>query len=78
MIFWALLKVLAEDYSVDVHRAWVKIFSRMIGIIVPISVGYELQSGQAQKDRLENISYVKSSRMNAVPGALDTDADAVL
>ena len=78
VIFWAFLRVLAEDYTAEVHRAWVKIFSRIIGIIIPISVGYELESGQAQRDRLETIEYINSPRINGIQGSLDTDTDAVL
>jgi hemoglobin-like flavoprotein len=43
VLFYTLKKVLNEEYSEVVHRAWVKIYSAMLSVIVPMVVDYELQ-----------------------------------
>lgn len=38
-------------YTYDVHQAWVKIYSRMLRIMVPVAVAHELRDGSAQEKR---------------------------
>lgn len=46
MLFFALRLCLGPlVYTYDVHRAWVKVYSRMLKIVVPIAISYEIQSG---------------------------------
>jgi len=52
VMFWTLSQVLGREYSSDIHTAWMKIFSTMLRVIVPISINYELQSNAAQIKRL--------------------------
>jgi hypothetical protein len=51
-MFWTLAKVLGQAYTAEVHQAWVKIFSSMMRVIVPIAVHHELQDDTAQQARL--------------------------
>ena len=39
-------------YTYEVHTSWVKVFSKMLSVIVPISVQNELLSNVAQQERL--------------------------
>lgn len=52
VMFWSLRKCLGPVYDSDVHRVWVKIFSRMLKIMVPVAVSFELRCGDAQIERL--------------------------
>jgi hypothetical protein len=52
-MFWTLGKVLGPAYTPEVHDAWVKIFSSMMKVIVPIAVAHELKDDTSQKIRLE-------------------------
>jgi hypothetical protein len=45
VMFWSVKKCIGEAYCEDTHSAWVKIFSKMLSVIVPVSVAYELESG---------------------------------
>jgi hemoglobin-like flavoprotein len=43
VLFYTLQKVLGEQYTPIVSQAWTKIYSKMLAIIVPMVVDYELQ-----------------------------------
>jgi hypothetical protein len=53
VMFWTLAKVLGQAYTADVHQAWIKIFSSMMRVIVPIAVHHELKDNTAQQTRFE-------------------------
>ena len=53
VMFWTLGKVLGPAYTPEVHNAWVKIFSSMMKVIVPIAVAHELRDNTSQRVRLE-------------------------
>jgi hemoglobin-like flavoprotein len=67
VLFHSLKKVLAEEYTEAVHQAWVKIYSAMLSIIVPMVVDHELlqdreqQLGQGQGQQV--------GRVRGIPGA---------
>ncbi len=43
-MFWTLAKCLgSEFYDKATHRIWVKIFSTMLNVVVPIAVHHELE-----------------------------------
>lgn len=45
VLFWTLRKVIGDDsYTEDVHRVWVKVYSRMLKTIVPAAVAQELRN----------------------------------
>jgi hypothetical protein len=52
-MFWTLAKILGQAYTAEVHQAWVKIFSSMMRVIVPIAVHHELKDNTAQQTRFE-------------------------
>ena len=56
-MFWSLKKCLCEFYDKNTHRIWVKIFSTMLDVIVPIAVHYELD----HKKHIAEISRVGPS-----------------
>ena len=52
-MFWAVRTVVGPAiYSEQTHRAWVKIFSQMLRVIVPVAVAHELASNEAQQNRV--------------------------
>lgn len=55
-MFWTLKTVLGEEtYDKRVHEAWVRIFSRMLSVIVPVAVSFEIKTGgEAQRQRVVN------------------------
>jgi hypothetical protein len=52
VMFWSLKTVLGELYDADCHRAWVKLFSSMLAVIVPVAVSSEMECNRAQKERM--------------------------
>jgi len=52
-LFWSLHRCLGDDiYTETVHNAWIKIFSQMLTIMVPIALQYEMKDGSKQYERL--------------------------
>lgn len=44
VLFWTLREVLGiEVYTSNVHTIWIKIFCRMLTVIVPVAVAFELK-----------------------------------
>ncbi len=51
-MFWTLRAILGpQEYSNELNGAWVKIYSRMLRVMVPIAIAYELKDGSAQEKR---------------------------
>lgn len=71
VLFWALKRCLGEAcYSAALHRAWVKIYSRMLRTIVPVAVSMELKDGSAQVNRLK--TYTVDTHINSVSSVSST------
>jgi len=52
VLFWSLRKCLGEEvYNTTLHRIWIKLFSQMLSIIIPIAVQYEVTDGRGQERR---------------------------
>ncbi len=50
-MFWTLRTVLgSEDYDLIMHTAWIKFYSRMLDVIVPIVLEHEMTSSHAKKE----------------------------
>jgi hypothetical protein len=56
VMFWTLKTCLGPAYDGKTHTAWVKIFSKMLKIIVPISISYELKNNTAQRQRVDQFN----------------------
>jgi len=49
VLLWTLKHVVGLDiYTSDVHQAWLKIYCRMVRIIIPVAVGLELRAGPSK------------------------------
>lgn len=57
VMFWTLRLCLGAAYSSKMHDAWVKLFSKMLSIMVPVAVACELQNNEKQKKRVEAFIY---------------------
>ena len=54
-LIWALSKCLGPTvFTPACGRAWVRIFCRMIKIIIPVAVAYEIENGRAQQRRFDD------------------------
>ena len=53
VMFWTLGKIMGVEYTPEVHASWVKIFSSMMKVMVPIAVQHELRDNSAQVSRFE-------------------------
>jgi hemoglobin-like flavoprotein len=49
VLFYTLQKVLGEQYTESVSHAWTKVYSKMLSIIVPMVVDYELQEDESRR-----------------------------
>ena len=53
VLLWSLNHVLGPDiFNLACKKAWIRIYSRMIRIMIPLAVHYEIESGEAQKARI--------------------------
>ena len=51
VLFWTLRLVLgSEDYDFVCHTAWIKFYSRMLDVIVPVVLRYEMEHREDLKD----------------------------
>ena len=56
VLIWSLKQVLGPNvFTPACKSAWVRIFCRMIKVMIPLAVHYEMENGEAQKARLANI-----------------------
>lgn len=61
-LFWALRMTLGDSvYTIDAHRVWVRIYSRMIRVIVPVAVAYEMRDGASQSIRFGDRETINSA-----------------
>ena len=57
VLFWTLEHTLGDTlYDAETKLAWIKTFSRMLSVMVPVAVSHELDNGEAQMDRLQDIN----------------------
>lgn len=67
-------------YTYDVHRAWVKVYSRMLKVIVPIAISYELKSGsklQEERFAVRNSNMFGDNQGGGVRSSIVNSAEAV-
>lgn len=54
VLFWSIRQCTGPKiYTYDVHQAWIKIYSHMLRVMVPLAVAYELVDGSAQENRFK-------------------------
>jgi hemoglobin-like flavoprotein len=57
VLFWTVRRCLGEAYTPDVQLIWTKVVSRMLKIMIPCAVAFELQShGVHQRNRFSEAS----------------------
>ena len=62
-LIWALTQVLGpEVMNPFATRAWIRVFCRMIKVIIPLAVAHEMSGGTAQKERMEELVRIDSAR----------------
>ena len=71
VLFWTLRNCTGPTvYTHDVHQAWVKVYSRMLKIMVPLAVAHELRDGSGQEKRFVGDSIGLSSAAESVLAGL--------
>lgn len=63
-----------DVYTDEMHSAWVKVYSRMLRIIVPVAISWELQLGST----IAQSSRVSSSRSRTVDSAYSALSSSTL
>lgn len=63
-LFWVLKLIVGPEYDAVTHMGWVKIFSRVLKVMVPIAVQYEIDNKESMKNRI-------ASRHSAMTTALE-------
>lgn len=78
VLFWTLKEVLGEEtYTSQVHFAYVRIFSRMLSVIVPIAVSFEISTGgHNQRVRIDNEHALQRDRLD-VQASLPREGESV-
>jgi len=49
VLLWALEKVMGASYDAQMNLAWVKVYSRLLMIIIPTAVALELKEHQSNE-----------------------------
>jgi hemoglobin-like flavoprotein len=60
VLLWTLRRCLGTAYTAEVHTAWIRILCRMLRVMVPMAVAFEMQSGRAQEARMLEIQYAQT------------------
>lgn len=60
VMFWTLGHCLGSAYNYKTHHAWVKIFSKMLRVMVPISIAFELRNNCSQIERVNEFHNSRS------------------
>jgi len=77
VLFWALRFVIGnETYTDTTHSAWVKIYSRMLRIIVPAAISWELQLGSAKIAAERIVETNKSTMLSMNSAAYTTSSNS--
>ena len=62
VLFWTVRRCLGEAYTPEVQRIWTKVVSRMLKIMVPCAVAFELQTGGLhQRNRFSELANSEES-----------------
>lgn len=52
VLFWALRRSIGlAHFTMEMHVAWVKLYCRMLKVMVPLAVAFELENGEKQQQR---------------------------
>lgn len=88
-MFWTLREVLGrETFDKNTHTIWIRIFSRILSVVVPVAVSYEIKTGgtnqqarvNAEKDAQRKLIESEvalsqaNSRTNSNPSSRPTSA----
>lgn len=49
VIFWSLERVLGPAYTAEVNVAWIKIYSWMLSVIIPVTLAYPRMNESLEK-----------------------------
>ena len=60
VLLWTLRSCLGPGYTQEAHIAWVRILCRILKVMAPIAVAFEMQNGRAQEARMLEIQYAQS------------------
>lgn len=60
VLIWTLRRCLGSAYTPDVHVAWIRVLCRMLKVMVPLAVAFEIQGGRAQEARMLEIAYAQT------------------
>eukprot|EP01031_Cornospumella_fuschlensis_P025754 gene25754-31104_t len=78
VLFWSIRACVGVGvYTPELHVAWTKVYSRMLKIMVPIAVAYELKDGKAQEKRFfaHNNNFGMSAEEEMVMNTMAQQAD---
>ena len=53
VILWTMRYVLGPDtYTPELHMVWLRILCRMLKVMIPVAVKFEMENGRAQEARM--------------------------
>ena len=56
VLFWSFRRCLGDLYDSATHLAWVRLFSSILAVLIPVVVSYELDNNSAQESRMADVS----------------------
>ena len=55
VLLWTLRYSLGDMYTPKVHCSWLRVLCRMLKIMIPVAVQFEMENGRAQEARMHEI-----------------------
>lgn len=62
VLLWTLRYVLGDDYTPEIHLVWLRILCRMLKVMIPVAVKFEMENGRAQQARLAEYKKLKDQK----------------
>ena len=76
VLFYALRRCLGEAYDRTIHNIWVRVVSRMLKVMVPVAVAYEIHTGGVhQQVRISECSRISAGFSSVVISTGDDEME---
>lgn len=78
VMFWTLREVVGHEvFDKETHLAWIRIFSRILSVVVPVAVAYEIKTGGvSQRDRVAAENVIQHNKLEFESAAASRQGSA--
>lgn len=73
VLFWTMKSVLGDAFGPSEHRSWVRVYSHILRIVVPLAVEYERADNQALVERQQHLNQMLSQEVSVATSTLASE-----